>query len=131
MDQRARVDRAIRAAAIVAIGLTLWFSLGPAPSGPGSDRQLHALAYFVDTLALLLAVVWRPGGATRRAGVTVWAVALGMLVLGGLIEMAQGLVGRDAQLSDWLADAAGIAMAVAVFEAVRWGLPSRSPRDLR
>ena len=123
-------DRLIWAVAIAAVALTLWFSLGPAPSGPGSDRQLHALAYFADTLALLFALVWRPG-SVRRSGVHVRVVAVGVLVLGGLIELAQATVSRDAQLADWLADAAGIALAVAVFEATRWALRRRSSRSVR
>ena len=114
------VDAGFAAVAIGALGLTLWFSLGPAPPGHGSDKELHAVAYFVDTLALLLAVVWRPG---RRRGPVVaraLTVAASMLVLGGLIELAQGgLVHRDAQFADWGADALGIGVALAVFAALR------------
>jgi VanZ family protein len=126
------IDLTIWASAVGALGLTLWFSLGPAPDGPGTDRQLHALAYLVDTLAVLLAVVWRPGRGAGRSGIGVMEVALGMLALGGLIELAQGgFVHRDAQLADWAADAAGIASAVMVFGAIRWALRERRTRRLR
>jgi VanZ family protein len=118
-EARRWVDLAIWAWAVGAVALTLWFSLGPVPPGHGSDKQLHALAYFVDTLALLLAVVWRPGRSSSRLP---WAfpIVLAMLVLGGVIELAQaGFVHRDAQLGDWLADAVGIALALVAF-TVLW-----------
>ena len=111
----------IWACAIGAVGLTLWFSLGPVPPGHGSDKQLHALAYFVDTFALLLAVVWRPGRPVARLP-WILPIVLAMLVLGGLIELAQaGFVHRDAQLGDWIADAIGILAAVVAF-GLLWGI---------
>lgn len=114
------VDVVIWAFAIGAIGLTFWYSLAAAPPGQGSDRQLHAFAYFVDTLAILLAVVWRPGRrGDRVAGKTV-VVAVGLLGLGGLLEIAQSrFVDRAAQFTDWMADAAGIGLAVVVFALLR------------
>lgn len=120
------VDVGIGAFAVAAMGLTLWFSLGPAPTGHGSDKALHALAYFVDTLALLLAAVWRPGRTRGRVDVRTLEVAVGLVVLGGLLELVQGgFVHRDAQLGDWIADAAGVTVAVAVFVALRRGAPGR------
>jgi VanZ family protein len=114
------VDVAIWAVALGALGLTFWYSLGAAPPGTGTDRQLHALAYFVDTLSILLAVVWRPGREThRRVGAWTVLIALALLALGAVIEVGQGrFAGRVAQLSDWIADAAGIALAVAAFGAL-------------
>ncbi len=115
------IDAAIWAAALGATALTLWYSLGSVPPAHGSDKDLHALAYFVDTLAVLLAVVWRPG---RRAGrLDGWGpvVVVGILALGGLIELAQGgFAQRDAQLSDWFADAVGIGAAWLLFGSLRW-----------
>ncbi|MGZ8611892.1 MAG: VanZ family protein [Actinomycetota bacterium] len=115
------VDVAIWAVALGALGTTLWYSLGAAPPGTGTDRQLHALAYFVDTFAILLAVVWRPGRDTdRRVGAWTVVIALALLALGAVIEIAQGrFAGRVAQLSDWVADAAGIVLAVAAFGVLR------------
>ena len=55
------IDAGIWLAALVATGLTVWYSLGPTPPSHGSDKDLHAVAYFVDAFAILLAVVWRPG----------------------------------------------------------------------
>ena len=55
------VDAAIWLIALVATGLTVWYSLGPRPPDHGSDKELHAVAYFLDTFAILLALIWRPG----------------------------------------------------------------------
>jgi len=127
------VDVAIWLIAFVATGLTVWYSLGPRPPNHGSDRELHAVAYLVDTLAILLAVVWRPGGEPRRFDAWALPAALGMLVLGGLIEVAQGgFADRDAQFGDWIADAIGIGLALLLFAALRWALhgSSRSTHGL-
>jgi VanZ family protein len=123
------IDAAIWAAALGATALTLWYSLGAVPPAHGSDKDLHALAYFVDALAVLLAVVWRPG---RRAGrFDGWgpAVVAGMLGIGGLIELAQGgFVHRDAQFTDWIADAVGIGAAWVAFGSLRWIVRERAAR---
>ena len=110
-----------------ATALTLWFSLGPAPPGPGSDRALHAGAYVVDTLAILVAVVGRPG---RRPAPDVWIapIAIGIVLLGGAIEIVQGGLGRDSQLTDWIADAVGAVVGVLLFVVVRRTLP-RPPAE--
>lgn len=119
------VNAGIWAVALCTTALTLWYSLGPAPPGHGSDKELHATVYFVNTLAILLAFVWRPGRGAGRFNA--WAlpvvVAIAMLALGGLIEIVQGgFVGRDSQFADWVADAAGITLAVMVFAALRGAL---------
>ncbi len=115
------VDAGIWLIALIAIGLTVWYSLGPRPPDQGSDRQWHAVAYFVDTLAILLALVWRPGRAVRRSDAWALPVALAVLLLGGVIEVVQGrFAHRDAQLRDWIADATGIGLALLVFTGLRW-----------
>jgi hypothetical protein len=123
------IDVVIAAAAVGAMALTVWLSLGPALDGPGSDKDLHALAYFVDTFAILLAVVWRPGRPPgSRAG---WAppIALVLLAVGGVIELAQGgFVHRDAQLGDWVADGVGIGAALVAFGTLRWAFAAGSRR---
>jgi VanZ family protein len=69
-------------------------------------------------MLLLLAVVWRPG---RPKQLEAWLLplVLGVVALGGLVEVLQGIVGRDADAGDWLADAVGAAVATAVFVALR------------
>jgi VanZ family protein len=107
------IDLGIWLIALVATGLTLWYSLGPTPPLHSSDKDLHAVAYFVDILAILLIVVWRPGHQPRRLDQWALPVALGILVLGGMIEIAQGeFANRDAQFNDWIADAVGIGLAL-------------------
>ena len=96
------VDVILWAFALVATGVTVWYSLGPRPPGHGSDKDLHAVAYFVNTLAVLLALIWRPGRTSRRYDGWALPVALGILMLGGVIEIAQaGFADRDAQFGDW------------------------------
>ena len=95
------VDVILWAFALVATGVTVWYSLGPRPPGHGSDKDLHAVAYFVNTLAVLLALIWRPGRTSRRYDGWALPVALGILMLGGVIEIAQaGFADRDAQFGD-------------------------------
>jgi VanZ family protein len=117
------IDVAIWLIALIATGLTVWYSLGPTPPGHVSDKDLHTVAYFVDTLVILLAVVWRPGRATRHSNGWMLRVALGLLIVGGVIEIAQGrFADRDAQLGDWVADAVGIGLALFLFAVLRWSL---------
>ncbi len=119
------IDVGIWVFALVTTALTLWYSLGPTPPGHGSDKQLHSAAYFVNTLAILLAIVWRPGRSRDRFDARTVPVGVGMLVLGGVIEVVQGgFVGRDSQFTDWVADGVGIMLAVMVFAALRRGLRS-------
>jgi VanZ family protein len=115
------VDVGIWLIALTATGLTVWYSLGPRPPDHGSDKELHAMAYLIDTFAILLAVVWRPGRQPRRFDAWALPAAMAMLVLGGLIEITQGgFTDRDAQFGDWIADGLGIGLALLLFTALRW-----------
>jgi peptidoglycan/LPS O-acetylase OafA/YrhL len=110
------VAAALWAFAIGTTALTVWFSLASSPPDVGSDKDLHTVAYFVNTLAILLAAGWRPG-ARRPATSFAWAVviAVGMLALGAALEVMQRYVGRSTDRQDWYADATGVAIAVLVF----------------
>ncbi len=68
------------------------------------DKAEHALAFFGMS-------VWF-GGLVRRARYPL--VALAMLLFGGGIEIAQGLMGwgRDADILDFVADGVGITVAM-------------------
>jgi hypothetical protein len=115
------IDIGIWAFALGATALTLWYPLGRRPPGHRSDNQPHGAAYFVNTFAILVAVVWRPGrrGAGRFETGTL-PVVVGMSVLGGPIEIVQGgFVDRDAQFADRVADSLGIMFAVMLFAALR------------
>jgi VanZ family protein len=123
------VDVGIWLIALVATGLTIWYSLGSRPPIHGSDKDLHAVAYLVDTFAILLAVVWRPGREPRRFDAWALPLALGILAIGGLIEIAQGgFADRDAQFGDWVADAVGVGLALLLFAVLRWALRRKPPK---
>ena len=63
------------------------------------DKALHFTAYF--GLCLMTTIAAR---AERRA---LWW-ALGLVLLGGLLEIVQGMTGRDADIYDELANTLGV-----------------------
>ena len=85
--------------------LALWPQPHPKePWFPGFDKVEHALSF-----ALLAWIGVRAG--YRR----LWPLAVGLVLLGGAIEVAQGFTAtRTADWRDWLADAAGIAVGWAL-----------------
>jgi VanZ family protein len=97
--------------------LTIWFSLASAPPNVGSDKDLHTIAYLVNTLAILVAAGWRPGSRRATAATFGWTavIAIGMLALGAALEVVQKSFGRNTDRQDWYADATGVAIAVLVF----------------
>lgn len=103
-----------RTAAIVfwpVLLLLVWGELAPHPPPielETSDKLLHFLAYF--GLAAILAAALGTGRAL------VCAVA-GLVALGGVLEILQGFVGRDAEWLDAAANALG-AIAGAVLGLV-------------
>ncbi len=84
------------------VAVIAWGELAPHPpdvsSIVGWDKAQHFIAYFglagMATLALGL----------RR--VLVWAL-LGIIALGGVLEILQGLTGRDADVFDFVANTLG------------------------
>lgn len=115
--------------AVVAVGIVvISVTADPNIKGmqfAGADKVGHAIAYLALTLMLLLAGVWRPG---RNGGV--WNGPLPALLIaiayGGVLELIQGAVGRDAQFFDLVADALGALLALAVWAGIRrtWGEPT-------
>lgn len=90
---------AISATAVLASVIAV-FTIAPLPDPqigvPGSDKVHHLLAF--AALAFPLSVA--------RPRLAPWVV-LGVVVYGGLIEIIQPHVGRQAEWGDLLADAAG------------------------
>ncbi|HVZ92067.1 MAG TPA: VanZ family protein [Rhizomicrobium sp.] len=87
-----------------ALALVVWGELAPhAPNVmPGiSDKLQHFTAYF--GLALLAAAALR----TRRA---LLAAVVALVVLGGALEILQGLTGRDPEILDEAANSLGAAI---------------------
>jgi VanZ family protein len=110
-----------------ALAVVAWGELTPHPpalSGPWLwDKAQHFTAYF--GLSLLAALAW---GLKRSL---VW-VFLGVVVLGGGLEILQALVGRDGNWGDFFANDLGAmtGLAVAVgYLAVPRRLVDQSGRD--
>lgn len=71
------------------------------------DKAQHALAF--ATLYALGAWAY----PTRQT-----PLAISLLVMGGVIELAQGASGwRHCDVADWVADGVGVAIAMSVFKA--------------
>jgi VanZ family protein len=122
---RWRLAAAVWAAAIFVSGVVPTRSTVAAVSG-GHDAAVTTAAHFVvyAVLGFLLGVAL--SGQTRDWRTIVVALALAAL-LGGAIEAIQSLLPyRDAQLSDFVVDVAGAALALAAFSAGVWGRRSRS-----
>jgi len=69
------------------------------------DKALHFTAYF--GLAVMTTIAVR---ADRRA---LWW-ALGLVALGGVLEIVQGMTGRDADIFDELANTLGVAAGLGI-----------------
>jgi VanZ family protein len=100
--------RSLHAARIVdtillwpALALVIWGELtrlDPEASWPINDKLVHFLAYF--SLGVMAAAALKH----RRA---VILAVLGLIVLGGALEIMQDLVGRDTSFLDEVANTAG------------------------
>ena len=77
--------------------------------GAKSDKINHVFAFFV--LGLLAGTAWPQGPR--------WRLCLGLLLVGGLIEVVQALVGRDAALNDLGADLIGVGLGILLLAFVR------------
>ena len=110
---------ALRVAFWAAIAVVLWSTLTDTGdlTGDVSDKALHFFAFYA--LAVL--------GRLAYPATALIALGLGLVGLGGLIEVLQGtpLVHRDASFFDALADAAGVvcALAPAALDGLRRRLP--------
>jgi VanZ family protein len=92
----------------------------PAPQLSHFDKVAHFVAYAVLGTALAHAV-------SRSGWPLVVAVVLG-LAFGASDELHQSLVpGRDASFLDWVADAAGVTVAVLVYARWRHHRAARRP----
>ena len=81
----------------------LWPINQPPPSPDVSDKVVHLIAF---------AALAFPLARTGRIGLI--PVFAGASVFGGLIEFIQPSFGRSADMQDWIADIAGIAIGIAL-----------------
>ncbi len=86
---------------VPAIAIVVWGELAPNPTTSPLiwDKLLHFIAYFGLSGLALLAL--NPG---RRA---IYAAVM-LIAMGGVLEIVQGFVGRDASWGDALANALGV-----------------------
>jgi hypothetical protein len=89
------------------------------PGLPGPRHLPHAVAYAAWMVTILVLAQRRSG--TRPGVMVAAAVGLAFLVItiGGLLELAQGVVHRDVEALDVAADAAGVAAALAAWLILR------------
>jgi VanZ family protein len=104
-----------------ALAVVAWGELTPNPPHMvndlfGWDKAEHFTAYF--GLCLLASLGW----GLRRS--LVW-VLLGLIALGGALEIAQGMVGRDADWHDELANSLGAVLGMAL-ATLYLAIPRRS-----
>lgn len=103
---------------VMLIGTVTWLALSPNESPvqlSRYDKIEHALAFAALGTAAAL------GGVGSRRVIALSAV--GLLMYGGLIELAQTrIAGRSGEWADWLADAIGIAcgLLLAAWTRRRW-----------
>ena len=96
-------------------------SLGPDPDVTSGLWQTvgHAVGYALLTVSLLLAAAWGPGRGhhpVRNRAAPIVAATIG---LGVLIEVAQLLMGRDADPLDVMANATGVLVAFGAWLLLR------------
>jgi VanZ family protein len=89
--------------------------------GTFTDKQVHAVAYLLLSLALgVTLTVSLPG----RRWIPMFVVAAAM-AYGAIDERTQLFVGRDCELNDWLADVTGACIAAVLLVVIRFFLKPR------
>ena len=106
---------------VTAVGVT-WLSVVPRPPEAvgGSDKLAHLLAY--ATLGVLAGLSFASRLTRVSAAI---AVVAGLAAYGVAVEVVQQLTGRELDVADMVANAAGAAVGVAVAFLVRRAFGSR------
>jgi membrane associated rhomboid family serine protease len=86
--------------AVVTVAM-LWPIDQPPPGPDGSDKVVHLIAF---------AALAFPLARTGRIGLV--PVIIGSSIFGGIIELIQPSFGRSADMQDWIADIAGVALGI-------------------
>ena len=79
----------------------LWPINQPPPAPDGTDKLVHLIAFAALALPL-----------TRTGRIGLVPVFVGASIFGGLIEIIQPSFGRSADMQDWVADIAGVALGI-------------------
>jgi VanZ family protein len=98
---RALVRLVAAAVLVVLLALMLGPAAPVAQSDWFSDKVAHVAGFLIIAWALMIAGVWRD----------LLGAALLALLIGALVEVLQGFVGRDRSLLDLVADGVGVALA--------------------
>lgn len=106
------IRRGLELLFVAGVSLALWFALIMQPPTIRfaalpfrSDHVMHAATFLA--LTFLGAWLWAP--------IVLFAGA--MIAAGGLLEIAQGPVGRDMSMGDWFASSVGVVIGALVFAA--------------
>ena len=99
----------------VLIGLATLTPVEKMPDVSGSDKLYHLISFAILTLPI---AVIRP-----KAGWVMFILSVGY---GGAIEVLQPLVDRNCELADFLADASGALLGMAVSKAFGRLLPTNT-----
>ena len=97
----------------VVIGMATLTPVEELPAVSGSDKLYHLISFAILTLPI---VVIRPKA--------VWVIFILSVVYGGAIEVLQPLVDRNCELADFLADASGALLGMALSKAFGRLLPT-------
>jgi VanZ family protein len=97
-----------------ALAVVVWGELRPSAQGPeGWDKLLHFTAYFGLTGIATVSL--------GRGKASLWA-AFALALFGGILEIVQSVVGRDAEWGDEIANALGAGMGLAAAWASLWAV---------
>ena len=99
----------------IVIGLATLTPVEELPAVSGSDKFYHLISFAILTLPI---AVIRPKA--------VWVIFILSVVYGGAIEVLQPLVNRNCELADFLADASGASLGMALSKAFGRLLPTNT-----
>jgi len=94
---------------------------GKGPDTGASDKLEHLGAYGILTGAVFLSF-W---ASFPRRKIAAWLTPLVVLTFGAIDEFTQPYFGRSCELNDWLADAAGMMIALIILSLIRTGVERR------
>ena len=102
----------------VLIGLATLTPVEKMPDVSGSDKLYHLISFAILTLPI---AVIRPKA--------VWVIFILSVGYGGAIELLQPLVNRNCELADFLADASGALLGMALSKAFGRLLPTNTDQQ--